>query len=124
MELTEKEVWEIYPDFWGRNVWSGKKRRAKPYIGVGKGWWPLIAEVMKVIKEECETHDIDIFKTDVKEKYASLRIYINHGTDKVWDAIDHAEKQSLVTCEDCGSKGELVIINGWHRTLCKKCIKT
>lgn len=119
--MTEKELWDFYPPFWARNVWTGEKREdAEPYVGVGKGWYPLLMEILKVVKEECEKTGLDIYATQIKEKFGGLRCYINVGTEKVFKKINEMEELSYETCEVCGSKDNVTTRGGWLKTYCEK----
>jgi hypothetical protein len=53
----------------------------------------------------------------VKEKYGTLRFYVNRATDTQYNYIDFAELMSGRTCEECGKPGQTYYM-GWHRTLC------
>ena len=55
----------------------------------------------------------------VKEKYGTLRFYIDGGTPDMEYYIVFAEAMSGRTCEICGSPGESRN-NGWVRVLCDK----
>lgn len=61
--------------------------------------------------------------TDIKDKYATLRIYGCFG-DEINKIVERAEKECLETCEACGGKEEVETINnhGWYTNLCGKCI--
>ena len=58
-----------------------------------------------------------VIAVQVKEKFGSLRFYIEGGTDEDYAAIDLAESVSVRTCEVCGSPGKLRG-NHWLKTLC------
>lgn len=58
--------------------------------------------------------------TQVKEKYGTLRFYIDGGTDEHYGAIQFAEHMSAVTCEVCGNKGKPNRDGGWISTRCEK----
>ncbi len=60
----------------------------------------------------------------VKEKFSSLRIYINNADDHIHSVIEFAEYLSNFICEDCGTL-ENVSKNkeGWIKTLCVNCRK-
>lgn len=60
--------------------------------------------------------------TQVKEKYATLRLYMNMYSDEIDEIIHEAERKSAITCECCGEPGELRD-NGWYHTLCDDCNK-
>jgi hypothetical protein len=53
----------------------------------------------------------------VKEKFGTLRFYVDGATDKHYNYIDFAELMSGRTCEECGKQGQTYYM-GWHRTLC------
>ena len=55
--------------------------------------------------------------SQVKEKYGTLRFYIDRGTDTHYNYISFAEWMSAKTCEECGKPGRTYHM-GWHRTLC------
>jgi hypothetical protein len=54
----------------------------------------------------------------VKEKFGTLRFYINEGTDDIHRRIAKAEIESATICEATGKPGKLRTDIGWHRTLC------
>jgi hypothetical protein len=55
----------------------------------------------------------------VKEKFGTLRFYIENGKDSDYDIASFAESMSEVTCEKCGNIGTTYTM-GWHKTLCKE----
>lgn len=57
----------------------------------------------------------------VKEKFGSLRFYVQYSTDEIEDLIDQAVIESLHTCEVCGAEARLEhSSDGYFRaTLCK-----
>lgn len=58
--------------------------------------------------------------SQVKEKWGTLRFYITHGTDKMYDLISEAERKSATICESCGQPGTLRG-SSWVETLCDEC---
>ena len=86
------------------------------FFDVGNGWFPLIKELIEDLialgwnKQTCQ----------VKEKFGSMRFYINEGSDEIFNRITKAERDSYETCETCGEKGELRKDLGWILTLCDK----
>lgn len=82
---------------------------------------PIITEDMilsayNVMEEEAKKVPV---ATQVKEKYGTLRFYINGGTDKQYALIDFAEMMSGTTCEVCGKPGKQSK-GGWVVTRCKE----
>lgn len=86
------------------------------FFDVNNGWFPLIKELIEDLialgwnKQTCQ----------VKEKFGSMRFYINEGSDEIFDRITKAERDSYEICETCGEKGELRKDLGWISTLCDK----
>jgi len=77
------------------------------------GWFELIKDLSKKLEKMVETWraenpDVEDHPcaAQVKEKWGSLRFYMNFGTQKMFDAVSRAEKESEKTCEWCGSKEE------------------
>ena len=91
----------------------------------GSGWYPLIEKLFEDISFLLETKYPE-FKDEfevlqVKEKYATLRVYVNDAPQEIYDLIDKAEKESAITCENCGKEGKEYYICGWYSTLCSTC---
>ena len=78
------------------------------------GWYPLVKELIDDLIALGWNKQI----TQVKEKYGTLRFYINGGTDAIWDRIEKAEADSEFICEVTGKPGKLREDIGWLRTLC------
>ena len=89
----------------------------------GDGWLKLVDDLSYKIQERCTQEGYtDVVATQVKEKYGSLRFYINHGVDFIYELIDAAEAKSMSICELCGNPGELYT-DGWYITRCDECIE-
>ena len=89
-------------------------------FGCGEGWKPIIQNLCEQI------HNLEptIKVVQIKEKFGSLRFYIDGSNSfEVGDLIDAAEKESSVTCEECGAVGLTARISGWMKTLCPVCEK-
>lgn len=97
-------------------------------LDTGDGWFKLLDELMEKMQCLCDSwttaeREVQVVAAQIKSKYASLRFYVYiHGANKtesniIYDLIDAAEQQSLVTCEECGALGS-VNTKGWHRVLC------
>jgi len=56
----------------------------------------------------------------VKEKFGTLRFYVNDYTDAIENYINFAESMSACTCEECGKPGKQTT-KGWTITLCEDC---
>jgi hypothetical protein len=55
----------------------------------------------------------------IKEKFGTLRFYIDNGNETSFAITSYAEHMSETTCEKCGNVGRTYTI-GWHKTLCKE----
>jgi hypothetical protein len=56
----------------------------------------------------------------VKEKYGTLRFYINGGDDYTNGIIDFVERMSGKICDVCGDKAVMRNNHGWYSTRCEK----
>lgn len=84
------------------------------HLDIGPGWYELVAELNENIARLEPGYSV----MQVKEKFGGLRYYVD-GVGKAGQAlIDDAERRSYLTCEVCGSSGELRDNRSWHRTLC------
>jgi hypothetical protein len=98
-----KEDVEFWTKNLGKTVWKGRE-----------GTQEDIDKALKKLEETpCP------IAVQVKEKYGTLRFYINYGTDQHYNYIGFAEIMSGRTCEVCGAPGQTYPI-GWHQTLCDK----
>ncbi|MFA5490036.1 MAG: hypothetical protein WC284_12585 [Candidimonas sp.] len=73
-----------------------------------------IIEIEKQIEEESNKIPR---ATQVKEKFGSLRFYVNKATDEQRNYISFAEAISGHICEKCGNKGKSYHVR-WVKTLC------
>lgn len=80
----------------------------------GKGHHKLIDRLFDRLKPE----QIE----GIKSKYGRIDLYVS-GTEEEQDFAYEIEKESEITCEECGELGELKTINGWVSSLCNKCYK-
>lgn len=98
-----------------------------PDIACGAGWYGLIEELDRKITELDENYKI----CQIKQKYGSLRYYVEHSTDSIElidqiEELTHAyEDKSLTVCEICGSAGKEGSIKGYEWAVrCSKCAPT
>ena len=91
----------------------------------GDGWFNLIYELSKKIEsrnDKIEDPNDYFIALQVKEKYGSLRFYLNTFDKEVDRWLGEAEIESESTCENCGSTEDLTTTCGWIKTLCTKCL--
>lgn len=83
------------------------------YPCVGKGWHPLIRPLLEM------SAAVGANVLQVKEKFGTLRFYVDNSPEGLDAAIDAAEDLSRITCEECGAYGTQTVV-GWIRTLCER----
>ena len=91
----------------------------------GDGWERLIRDLSQHLEFLNENAPVHIEAAQVKEKFGSMRFYVDIEGEKPWRdlayaLIDAAEGRSAHTCEWCGDWGKQRG-GGWIRTLCDKC---
>lgn len=106
------------------NLYRDSKIRHGFYVG--DGWLPLIDTLSAILESEIKDMPEDIkghfFVVQVKEKFGTLRFYLEHSTPFLDGAISMAESMSARTCEECGLPGSLR--NGsWIKTKCDSCFQ-
>lgn len=86
----------------------------------GPGWWPMIETLCETIQSHIDQNKglcSQVVVSQIKEKFGTLRFYVDGGDDFVHGAIWLAESLSSHMCEECGAPGKRVG-DGWVRTLC------
>ncbi len=90
------------------------------WLGVGKGWYPLLIAVHRQILAVAEDYECQ----GVDSRYGEL-VWDCTGPASVTPAIDaileRARETSLTVCERCGRPGQLLDRQGWLTTLCPDC---
>ncbi len=85
------------------------------------GWYDLIRELAEKITPlltNCPEFPGDLMHTvQVKEKFGTLRFYMNCETNAISKLIEEYEVKSSHICEYCGKSGS-TRPGGWVRTLC------
>jgi hypothetical protein len=93
-------------------------------VDTGDGWFGLIENLCAVVEGHIKTLPEglgeQIFATQFKEKYGTLRTYFSHETTFMDGAITMAELMSGFICEHCGHPGDQRP-GGWIKTLCDSC---
>jgi len=86
------------------------------------GWfdliWKLCEDIEKVLKEN---EPIGFEVIQVKEKFGSLRFYVDGGNNTIYQLINKAEEKSMTICENCGKPGKIDNSKYWIKTLCEEC---
>lgn len=90
------------------------------YFACGDGWFNIIKDLSETINNIIIKNELSCRCSDVKEKYGTLRYYMDSETDEISEEIKKAEERSAKTCEFCGSPGNLTTAV-WPSTLCERC---
>jgi len=85
----------------------------------GNGWYLILDELFEKLSKFP-----DIVLAQVKEKFGTLRVYLEGVTSEnhteVYGYVDSATNKSSRTCELCGEIGRLRT-DGWFRVTCYNC---
>lgn len=96
------------------------------YFECGDGWCDLLVDLCMKIQIHLfsmSENDAKQIKVDqVKEKYGTLRFYMNSYDEKIESYIREAEIRSANTCEVCGAFGE-VRGDGWLYCSCENHVR-
>jgi hypothetical protein len=119
-ENTKKLI-DIYPE-----LFACQANSLEPFALFGfecdDGWFEILKECIQKIKDESLEKDLFLTADQVKEKYGTLKIYLNQYTDSLQKIIDEAEEKSGKTCENCGKEGKLRKLNKfWLSVRCDDC---
>ena len=88
------------------------------------GWYPLINSLCAAIMWNPHTgKNVENPPTvsQVKEKYGTLRFYVNDSNERQNNIIEFAEYLSGNICENCGSMRDVSRTKGWVKTRCLTC---
>jgi hypothetical protein len=93
------------------------------------GWYDILERLMRHIhahlKHGANPEIVNNFRiVQIKEKFGSLRFYVESGDDVINTLIRITEDISYETCEYCGSNQNVFRSIGWIVTACKPCIET
>lgn len=84
----------------------------------GDGWFDIIDKLCFALMADTEGQPP--VASQVKEKFGTLRFYVNDATDYQYELIDRAGKLSAHTCEVCGAPGTADYKRSWIKVLCEE----
>jgi hypothetical protein len=113
------ELIEVYPEFF-QDI-HPQEPFALFGFECGEGWFNLLKECLEEIKEICQKKKISPKVAQIKEKFGTLRFYVNFYECCLKEPISKAEEASKVTCELCGDPASLKDHCGWYSVKCDKC---
>ena len=113
----DKQLTETFPEIFQPRYMKNHRETPLEYFGFecGDGWYSLIYNLCKELMGV--PHPAPT-AAQVKEKYGTLRFYVDHGTIEHENIIAHYEQLSSKTCEVCGEPGYRRA-GGWIRSLCE-----
>lgn len=116
--MEKKDLYEKYPEIFSVDT-NDKMPFALFGIECGRGWLGLLdelcADLVKIASDEGRPAPK---VSQVKEKFGSLRFYVDAASDAMYARIDEAEDRSSKICEKCGKRGKTTEVDGWWCTLC------
>ena len=130
----ERKLTEKYPELYDYRSEDGKSSEISHYgFSHGDGWFNIIDCLSSTIAGIMNNHPgkrhltreefnekVQVRVAQVKEKFGTLRFYVNNGNSEVNAAITMAEAMSARICEHCGSPGH-PRRGGWVKTRCDEC---
>lgn len=99
-----------------------------PYLDkyVSCGWYKLLDQLFSYIESIINKDEIEI--KQIKNKFGSLRIYLNYKPSVIPDTRDLIDKKiglieraSHEACEECGELGRLTNLGGFYTCRCQNC---
>ena len=121
-EKLEKELYKKYPKLFRQKDLSMQETCMNWGICTGNGWYWLIDNLCSCIQGYIDDNDKPQTEAvQVKEKFGSLRFYVNGADEYIHGMISLAEDMSYSTCESCGCTTDILHTSGWIKTLCKTC---
>ena len=114
----DKQLTQTFSEIFQPRFMRNHREDPLEYFGFecGDGWYELI---YRLCTELMSVPAPAPLAAQVKEKYGTLRFYVDNATDEHHNIIDHYEHISSKTCEVCGSEGR-IRPGGWIRTLCEE----
>ena len=88
----------------------------------GDGWFAIIKDLSDKLNYIINRDGLTIRATQVKQKFGTLRFYMDSETDEMSRLIAKAEELSATTCETCGLHGKMRE-GWWKHVLCDECAK-
>jgi len=86
------------------------------------GWFGIILAMCRSIASHLDAskEPIEFKFAQIKEKFGTLRVYVDGGDEYIQGVVRMAEEMSMQTCEVTGLPGEMCRNGGWYRTLSRE----
>ena len=115
--IVEKAISDIEKEMWPRWMPIFIKRIIH-YLATGDSVARINYRFWNKVRSKLTKNQM---VTDIKDKYASLRIYGYFGPE-IEEIVKKAENECYRTCERCASKENVRTVGkGWLYNLCKSC---
>ena len=119
----DKNLCEQYPKIFKDKTGELNRKLTSWGFSCGDGWYNIINLLCANIQSHIDWQNKQdkkvpqVVALQVKEKFGTLRFYYTGGDEHIHGMVRMAEAISAVTCEKCGTPGELRH-GGWVKTLC------
>lgn len=115
MEILTGNLFNKYPKIFVQYICKD--------FSIQHGWYPLIDELCQKIQENVDERKINQIRAiQVKQKFGSLRFYVNYHDEEISKYIQEAENKSMTICTRCSNNGTMRDCDGWYDILCNDCL--
>lgn len=127
-QILQDKLINEFPDLFRGTKKSPQESCMALGCDVENGWFSIVYAASKAISSHLKRlkdagKPLDFEYAQIKEKFATIRIYDNGGDEFIDGVIAMAEYLSSITCEVCGKSGKLCSTGldgrGWLKTLCE-----
>lgn len=115
-----ESIQDKYPELFSGN---NRSETSVSLFGVecGPGWYDILDRLCGELIGMAKNDGLQLpCVLQIKEKFGTLRFYIDRGSEEMDARIHKAEVESSTVCELCGEPGERTIIDGWFSTVCQR----
>jgi len=119
----EKKLVEKYPKIF-QMVESTPQESCMAWgICTGDGWYWIIDKLCESLQYNTDNNKHpQIVAAQVKEKFGTLRFYVNSATESQYEVIHFVESLTYDICEECGTTKDVSQNKGgWISTRCNSC---
>jgi len=116
-----QKIIEECPITYEHYITPGKDYLKYNALGVGFGWLLPIYKFSKKLEEYNTTAEEAARPAQIKEKFGTLRYYLNWTTDEINDWMGECEAECSKRCEYCGGTDRVQPTGGWVKNLCVNC---
>ena len=118
-EILTQKLYKKYPHFFKQKYLPMNQTAMCWGIDCCDAWYDLLDKTVSKIVKVCPKATA----SQVKEKFATLRIYMSGSNDRAEKIVDEACSKSSRICEICGRKGKTIEIDHWFFALCPICTR-